>query len=67
MAFQSMRNGENVDKSGLIAVVNNSLFTERRFSCVIDQIRRKETAPRQLFRSAGSAACYRKDARIRLL
>ena len=33
-AFQSVRNGEYVDKSGLIAVVNNTLFSERRFSCV---------------------------------
>ena len=32
--FQSARNGEYVDKSGLISVVNNTLFTERRFSCV---------------------------------
>ena len=32
--FQSARNGEYVDKSELIAVVNSTLFTERRFSCV---------------------------------
>jgi hypothetical protein len=32
--FQSARNGEYVDKSGLIAVVNRTLFTEQRFSCV---------------------------------
>lgn len=32
--FQSARNGEYVDKSGLIAVVNSTLKTERRFSCV---------------------------------
>ena len=32
--FQSVRNGEYVDKSGLIEVVNSTLFTERRFSCV---------------------------------
>ena len=32
--FQSARNGEYVDKSGLIAVVNGTLFTERQFSCV---------------------------------
>ena len=32
--FRSARNGEYVDKSGLIAVVNRTLFTERRFSCV---------------------------------
>ena len=34
MGFQSARNGEYIDKSGLIRVVNNTLNTERRFSCV---------------------------------
>ena len=32
--FQSVLNGEYVDKSGLIAIVNSTLFTERRMSCV---------------------------------
>ena len=32
--FQSARNGEYVDKSGLIAVVSKSLFTKLRFSCI---------------------------------
>ena len=32
--FQRARNCEYVDKSGLIAVVNKTLFTERGFSCV---------------------------------
>ncbi len=32
--FQSARNSEYVDKSGLISVVNKTLFTERQFSCV---------------------------------
>ncbi len=32
--FQSARNGEYVDKSELIEVVNRTLCTERRFSCV---------------------------------
>ena len=32
--FQRARNSEYVDKSGLIAVVNSTLFTERCFSCV---------------------------------
>lgn len=32
--FQSARNGEYVDKSELIAVVNKTLFTEQRFTCV---------------------------------
>lgn len=32
--FQSARNGEYVDKSGLIAAVNETLYTKRRFGCV---------------------------------
>ena len=32
--FQSALNGEYIDKSGLISVVNHTLFTEQRFSCV---------------------------------
>lgn len=32
--FQSARNGEYVDKSELIAIVNATLNTERRFTCV---------------------------------
>ena len=32
--FQRVRNGEYVDKSGLIANVNKTLDTEQRFSCV---------------------------------
>jgi hypothetical protein len=32
--FQSALNGEYIDKSGLISVVNSTLFSERRFSCI---------------------------------
>ncbi len=32
--FRSSRNSEYVDKSGLISVVNKTLFTRQRFSCV---------------------------------
>ena len=32
--FQRARNSEYVDKSGLIAVVNKTLFTEQSFTCV---------------------------------
>ena len=32
--FRSSRSSEYVDKSGLIAVVNQTLFSERRFNCV---------------------------------
>ncbi len=33
-AFQRIRRSEYIDKSGLIAVVNKTLFTEQCFSCV---------------------------------
>ena len=32
--FQSSRKSEYIDKSGLIAVVNKTLYTKQRFSCV---------------------------------
>lgn len=32
--FRQARNSEYVDKSGLIAVVNQTLFTEQKFTCV---------------------------------
>ena len=32
--FRSTRNSEYVDKSGLIAIVNSTLFTQQRFNCV---------------------------------
>ena len=32
--FQRARNSEYVDKSGLISVVNKTLFTEHCFSCI---------------------------------
>ena len=32
--FQRIRNSEYIDKSGLIAAVNKTLFTEQAFSCV---------------------------------
>ena len=34
MGFHSARNGEYVDKSGLIRIVNKTINSERRFSCV---------------------------------
>ncbi|MBR2206321.1 MAG: AAA family ATPase [Bacteroidaceae bacterium] len=34
IGFQRVRNSEYIDKSGLISVVNSTLFTERSFSCV---------------------------------
>ncbi|MBR3456051.1 MAG: AAA family ATPase [Bacteroidaceae bacterium] len=32
--FRQIRNSEYIDKSGLIAVVNQTLFTEQKFNCV---------------------------------
>ena len=34
VAFASIRRGEYVDKSGLIAVINDTLLKEKRFTCV---------------------------------
>ena len=34
LSFASVLNGEYVDKTGLIAQINNTLFKESRFSCV---------------------------------
>ncbi len=34
IGFQRVRNNEYVDKSGLIAIINSTLFTERSCSCV---------------------------------
>ena len=34
VGFQRVRNSEYVDKSGLIAIVNDTLFTEKSFTCV---------------------------------
>ena len=33
-SFRRIRRSEYVDKSGLIAIVNNTLYTEQCFSCV---------------------------------
>ncbi len=33
-SFQSSRNGEYVDKSGIISVINKTLMTDMRYSCV---------------------------------
>ena len=37
VGFQRARNSEYVDKSGLISVVNTTLFTEHCFSCITDR------------------------------
>ena len=33
-AFRRTRNSEYIDKSGLIAVINQTLFTRQKFTCV---------------------------------
>lgn len=33
-AFEEIRKGEYIDKSGLISIVNKTIGTERRLSCV---------------------------------
>ena len=69
--FRSVRNSEYVDKSGLIAIVNKTLFTEQRFSCVTRSRRfgktmaadmicayyDREADSRELFASRKLAAC----------
>ena len=46
--FRSARNSEYVDKSGLIAVVNNTLFSEARFTFVRNISERQRGAPRRV-------------------
>ena len=33
-SFASTRRGEYIDKTGLIAVINDTLFSDSRFTCV---------------------------------
>lgn len=49
-AFRAIRNGEFVDKSGLIEIVNATLHTERQFTCV--------SRPRRFGKSIGAKMLY---------
>lgn len=55
--FQSVRNGEYVDKSGLIAGINSTLNTERRFSCVARSRRFGKTMAAQMLQAYYDRSC----------
>ena len=55
--FQSARNSEYVDKSGLIAVVNKTLNTEQRFSCVTRSRRFGKTMAAKMLQAYYDRSC----------
>ena len=55
--FQSARNSEYVDKSGLIAVVNSTLNTEQRFSCVTRSRRFGKTMAAKMLQAYYDHSC----------
>lgn len=55
--FQSVRNSEYVDKSGLIAVINNTLFSRQRFSCVTRSRRFGKTMAAQMLQAYYDRSC----------
>lgn len=55
--FRSTRNSEYVDKSGLIAVVNSTLFTRQRFSCVTRSRRFGKTMAAEMLQSYYDRSC----------
>ena len=50
--FRSTRNSKYVDKSGLIAIVNSTLFTQQRFSCVTRSRRFGKTMAAEMLQAA---------------
>lgn len=55
--FQSVRNSEYVDKSGLIAIVNSTLNSERRFSCVTRSRRFGKTMAAKMLQAYYDRSC----------
>ncbi len=55
--FRSVRNSEYVDKSGLIAIVNKTLFTEQRFSCVTRSRRFGKTMAAKMLQAYYDKSC----------
>ena len=55
--FQSARNSEYVDKSELIAVVNKTLNTEQRFSCVSRSRRFGKTMAAKMLQAYYDKSC----------
>lgn len=55
--FKSTRNSEYVDKSGLIAIVNATLFTRQRFSCVTRSRRFGKTMAAEMLQAYYDHSC----------
>ena len=55
--FRSARNSEYVDKSGLIAVVNSTLNTDKRFSCVTRSRRFGKTMAAKMLQAYYDHSC----------
>ena len=55
--FRSTRNSEYVDKSGLIAVVNSTLNTDKRFSCVTRSRRFGKTMAAKMLQAYYDHSC----------
>ena len=55
--FQSARNSEYIDKSGLIAIVNSTLNTEQRFSCVTRSRRFGKTMAAKMLQAYYDRSC----------
>ena len=55
--FQSARNSEYVDKSELIAIVNSTLNTEKRFSCVTRSRRFGKTMAAKMLQAYYDRSC----------
>jgi len=55
--FRRIRNSEYVDKSGLIAIVNKSLFTERCFCCVTRSRRFGKTMAAKMLQAYYDRSC----------
>ena len=55
--FRRIRNSEYVDKSGLIAIVNETLFTEQCFSCVTRSRRFGKTMAAKMLQAYYDRSC----------
>ena len=55
--FLSIRNSEYIDKSGLIAVINSTLFTRQRFSCVTRSRRFGKTMAAEMLQAYYDHSC----------
>lgn len=59
--FRSVRNSEYVDKSGLIAILNKTLFTEWRFTCVTRSRRFGKTMAAKMLAAYYDHSCDSRD------